>query len=719
MTTLDRRHWQEFTRIPIDTLELDEARALLAARLGTNDPALTPYLAELAIGLDCWPLALEVAAAHIGSPDNLAHLTRTYIEEVKTYAIGDSSLDLPGYPRSLLAAINLCIDRLDDHAKNHRPTALARRMLTIASYFAQRDIPADLTYQCAVSTPDDALTDAAFDVPPPRRDPAAPATATRAALESVSIIDYATRPGPRIRPELITRIEINDIVQQIVRTRGDADRALETAALNMCNWIYHYVHEGDYLAARHLAQHGAHLLQHVGDSTVAPWEVAALAGNLAHLYRTAGQLDIAVEHLEYELDVLMRHRRSPSNVVQTAAMLLETLPRTVAPTERILKVCVELLDFLDDLDDLDKSVDPTTAASARLAALQALRILHRSENDLAARARYESLSERCRQALTDAPSDPRVQRFQLGTELDARFDGPATSGEIELARKIVELHDGTDPLGLMNDLAKLANAYTRVDQYNEAHSLLTDIRAIAEDHPDLSAGTPDTLLNIVLPLFIPMLDSRQPTPLPFIRDVLNTAAMFPLDGYDRYRHLVSTGLAFAAAGDHTAANHLNNLLSEQISPERPNHVQSITPILALRQLLDYWIECSATGTMPLVTTTRHASFGYGGHPGSPPTTFAMLAIPDDKYRAIHARNPIGSRCTLTIRSTEDGAPVFMVVRTGMGTPLCGITPIIHQDYLRTRPFHSVVIRPKSRTRVGAETGTIQRISEGIPAIVVR
>jgi hypothetical protein len=170
-------------------------------------------------------------------------------------------------------------------------------MLTITSYFAQRDIPADLTYQCAVSTPEGALADAAFDVPPPRRDPGAPATATRAALESVSILDYANRPGPRIRPELVIRIEINDIVQQIVRTRGDTNRALETTALNMCNWIYHYVHDGDYLAARHLAQHGAHLLEHAGDSSVAPWEVAALAGNLAHIYRSAGQLDSAIEHL--------------------------------------------------------------------------------------------------------------------------------------------------------------------------------------------------------------------------------------------------------------------------------------------------------------------------------------------------------------------------------------------------------------------------------------
>jgi hypothetical protein len=270
--------------------------------------------------------------------------------------------------------------------------------------------------------------------------------------------------------------------------------------------------------------------------------------------------------LDYELDVLMRHRRSPSNVAQTAGMLLETLPRTAAPTERILQVCVELLDFLDDLGE---SVDPTIAAGARLAALQALHILHRSDNNPAARAKYDALSERCHRALTDTPANPHLQRFQLGSELNARFDCSATSGEIELARTIVELHDGSDPLGLMNDLAKLANAYTRADQHDDAHALLTDIRAIAEAHPGLSAGAPETLLNMVLPLLLPMLDSHEPTPLPFICEVLDTAAMFPLDGYDRYRHMVAAGLAFAAAGELTAAHNLNNLLSKQNPPERP------------------------------------------------------------------------------------------------------------------------------------------------------
>ncbi|MEU1950794.1 NB-ARC domain-containing protein [Nocardia rhamnosiphila] len=717
VTTLDRRHWQEFAPVPIGALERDEARELLAVRLGTDDPALSPYLDNLAIALDRWPLALEVAAAHIGSSDDLARMTGTYIEEVKTYAIGDGSLDLPGYPRSLLAAIDLCIDRLDRRATHHHPTALARRMLTIASYFAQHDIPADLTYQCAVSTPADALADAEFDVPPPRRDPAAPATAARAALESVSILDYATRPGPGIRPELVTRIEINDIVQQIVRTRGDADNALETTAIGICNWIYHYVHDGDYLAARHLAQHGAHLLEHAGDSSVAPWEVAALAGTLAHLYRSAGQLDIAIEHLDYELDLLMRHQRSPSNVVQTQAMLLEMLPRTPAPTERILQVCLEMLDFLDDLENIGEPVDATTAARARLSALQALRILYRSNGDPAARAEYNALSERCLQALTDVPSDPRLERVRLGVELDTRFDDSATSGEIELARTIVELHDGTDPLGLMTDLARLAHAYTRADQYNDAHSLLTEIQAIANGHPGLSVGTPDTLLNTVSPLMLPMLDSHQPTSLPFIHDVLKTAAIFPLDGYDHYRHMVYTGLSFIAAGDLTAARHLNSMLSERHPPERPNHVQSTAPILALRHLLDYWVECSNAGTAPSVTTPRHAGFAYGGQPGGPSTIFAMLTVPDDTYRVIHALNPADGHCTITIRSTDNGIPLFMVLRNSTGAPLCGITAIFHQEFLRKHPFHAVVIRPESRTRAGRETGTVQLISEGIPAIV--
>jgi hypothetical protein len=95
----------------------------------------------------------------------------------------------------------------------------------------------------------------------------------------------------------------------------------------------------------------------------------------------------------------------------------------------------------------------------------------------------------------------------------------------------------------------------------------------------------------------------------------------------------------------------------------------------------------------------------------------MLAIPDDKYRAIKARKPPYSRCGITIRSTADDAPLFMVLRTGTGTPLCGITPLTHQEYLRARSFQAVVVQPGSRTKVGMKTGTVQRITEGIPAIV--
>lgn len=88
-----------------------------------------------------------------------------------------------------------------------------------------------------------------------------------------------------------------------------------------------------------------------------------------------------------------------------------------------------------------------------------------------------------------------------------------------------------------------------------------------------------------------------------------------------------------------------------------------------------------------------------------------------QYRAIKAREPSHSRCVITIRSTGDGTPLFMVLRTAAGTPLCAITPLDHQEYLRARSFQAVVLQPGSRTKVGMKTGTVQRIIEGIPALV--
>ncbi|MBF6215965.1 hypothetical protein IU487_33745 [Nocardia puris] len=392
--------------------------------------------------------------------------------------------------------------------------------------------------------------------------------------------------------------------------------------------------------------------------------------------------------------------------------------RTPAPAERIMSRCVELLDVLDDLDELGESLDPTITVGARLAAHQALRILLRSEDDPATRAKYHSLSNRCRPDTSDLRSNPRLHRYQLGAELDARLDDPATSGEIELARRIIELHDGTDPPGLMTDLAKLAAAYTRADQHDNAHHVLADLRTLAHAQPHLSAGTPDELLNIAMRLLAPMLYSLPPQQLSLVRELLATAALFRLDDYDRFRHLVATGVLFTAEGDMTAAHHLNTLLTEQDPPARPNHVRSTTPVLMLRHLLAYRIECTTTTLTPLVAMTRHVKVGRGGSAGHPPTTYAILAVSDNDYQAVRLRVPTGTRTTITVRSADNGTPLFMVLRPPTGPPLCAIAPIAeHQAYLRTRQFHAVVITPLSRTTIGDETGAVQRITEGITAIV--
>lgn len=715
VTTLDQRGWQEFTRIGVDTFAPGEATELLRVRLAAT-PEHDHELDALAEGLGYWPLALEVAAAYIGSSQNLQHSAAAYLAEVKGYAIGDPTLELPGYPRSLLAAISMCIDRIDQRSATHRPAEVARRMLTVAAHFAQQNIPAEFTYQSALTTVDEALADAEHDKPALRRDAAAPPLAAQAVLQSVSIVDFDRRTGPRIQPEFQAIIEMNDIVQQIVRARGDATKALESTALQLSNWIYRYLQQGDYPSAMNLAQHGAHLLLHAGPAAEAPWEVASLAGNLAHMHQVSGSHDAAIRLLDFELAVLLRHQRSPLNVVQTAAALVQTLLVNNSPEHEILHVAESLLDFLEDNAGV---VESETAAKAVLAAEQVVAVLHRSAAWAGTpTALYDSLLARCADRLARTSSSPTVQREAKFRELQDHFDKlPPQQDEVDLALDYARLHGDDELVNALNAQAMVVNAYARAARFDEAMQELARLRARMDQDPFLVTGLPDRLLNTTIELLIPMLFCQPVVGLPLIFALLNTATEFPLEDFDAYRHRVATAAWCAASGDLMGAQQLADWFDHADPPELPHMVLALDPILALGYWVSYWVESKTAGREPVIIDPDAIAVGRAITPDGETRRSALIAVEDRLYQEVRSRSIRSAKLVVSCSPLGNSKPLFMVLRASDGSPICGISTA-KSNPLHRHEFDLVILRTSNEPLSSPVNGLGYAVDSRIHADVV-
>jgi len=284
------------TTIAVTAMDTGQAVELLTHRLGPlseNSRAQKKLLEQLAAKMERWPLALELAASYIhGSGLGIEGIPE-YLRRLKLRSLDDYRSIPPDYPRTLVQAIALCLERINEQANRpeHQgiPAAVALTVIKLAAYMASQRIPVYLLASVPMIDPDVSgfrgMQPVVVDAPN------CPATEIVATLRAQSLVAFdEPLPGDGVNDD--TRfdqtISINAILQEVIR--GWLDHSLHThEALDRLAWHTERWMKAAFELCAHsraliLTAHAEAIDTHAARLGVQTDYVAYLRGNLASLY---------------------------------------------------------------------------------------------------------------------------------------------------------------------------------------------------------------------------------------------------------------------------------------------------------------------------------------------------------------------------------------------------------------------------------------------------
>lgn len=315
VTTLDSaRPPQGDTRVEVGGMPAAQAVDLLTRRLapeGPDGPQLS-QLARLARELEGWPLALELAGAYLHRGGYGADGVPEYLERLKLPSLGHRESVPRGYPRTLIAAVELCLEKITQAAGQPEEDGgwaamVAMGVLRVAAYMSSRRIPVYLAISVPAFDPDD---DEAFRglTPVVADSPDRPPAEAVGMLRSYSL----AAPDERLPPypgedagssRYNYTITINSVLQEVMRARHASDPytplVIDRLAWHTERWMKAAFELGAHERALALAAHAAAIEEHASSLNLTTDFIAFLRGNLA-----------AVEFRQHKKDRVIRLLRS-------------------------------------------------------------------------------------------------------------------------------------------------------------------------------------------------------------------------------------------------------------------------------------------------------------------------------------------------------------------------------------------------------------------------
>jgi len=211
-TSVDSTRWSRWQPIGATEMSDDEATALLLARLAVQDAdqASKECAERLVRHLGRWPLAIELAAAHLTRSGHGLDDSDGYLDRLRVRVLGDSALIPPDYAShpSLLAAVDVALEELDRYEDAHL-SVTGRALLEAATFF-----PESVSMHLVATT---AATARAELTAPELPDPIEVDDACTP-LHATALARRSTATG-----ELADRLHTNEVVLHLMRTRLDQD----------------------------------------------------------------------------------------------------------------------------------------------------------------------------------------------------------------------------------------------------------------------------------------------------------------------------------------------------------------------------------------------------------------------------------------------------------------------------------------------------------------
>lgn len=295
------------SQVGVEGMTVPQAVELLRRRLapaGEPDGPQLKQLVRLARELEGWPLALELASSYLhGSGLGIGGIPE-YLRRLMLCSLGDPDSVPSDYPRTLIQAIDLCVQRIRKKAeaqdfRDGWAPIKALGVLRIAAYVASRQIPVYLV----LSVPEiDLNGEEAFLGPNPivADHPDYPPAEVVRTLRAQSLVAIDERlPPSRSNCEDDLQydytISINSVLQEVMRSKFDNDSAtgfiIDRLAWHTERWMKAALELGAQERVQTLATHAAALEGHAARLNLKSDFIAYLRGNLAsiHILRNANE----------------------------------------------------------------------------------------------------------------------------------------------------------------------------------------------------------------------------------------------------------------------------------------------------------------------------------------------------------------------------------------------------------------------------------------------
>ncbi|TQF04394.1 hypothetical protein E6W39_21935 [Kitasatospora acidiphila] len=444
VTSLSRSWRGVHEHIETEALLAEEALQLLVLRLELDATQAVQHrsdLVELVEALGRWPLAIELAAGYLVTCGIDPTRIGEYRSRLLSSALDDDKALPVGYPKTLVAAVNLSLERLHTGARD-RPEVLGgcSGLLSALCYFAPQRIPLHLAFASAF-VPSEALRHS----------------------KSVVLIDEASSPLREILRELFgvsfvrpdaplpvgqdqvpvpgsdDTLSMNTVLQLILRRlfeqQADPGAVLQQAATHTNAWLCTAVDHRQSERAWELAQHATVLAGHLERLEVITSHTALLLGNLAGFHHDHGRYDHARNLLEQELAWLTASPDREDLIAAQARIRLASLFELTDAADASEQICRQLTHVLNYLTALPSEHQ-----------LRAVRLVTESVLILQIRSRraprhqeLESLLERFQLLAAQLPQSPQIRvMYQTAAVGQLMEEGQAREAE-QAAAAILDL----------------------------------------------------------------------------------------------------------------------------------------------------------------------------------------------------------------------------------------------------------------------------------------
>lgn len=314
----------------IGVMNPEEAVELLGRRLNLKDEDVRQFgaaLHRLAAGLSYWPLALELASGYLSSCGIGLENVDDYLQRLKIRSLADSDSLPPSYPRTLAAALFLCLDQLiqrisECNNRDYRPY-FAFNTIMNAAFVASRQIPIHMLAAAIVSDPDHEQVLGPVLLDPTEFNLGEVIRELRR-FSLVSYDDNLPAVGALELADADRTITTNSIVQELIRIHAESDDSMPSNLDRLANHVERWLQAAFELnlleRASIISIHANTFADHLQRLNVRGKNIPLFYGNLAAICRAGGEYRRAEHLLRMELHHL-KQESEPNDLLAVQAEL--------------------------------------------------------------------------------------------------------------------------------------------------------------------------------------------------------------------------------------------------------------------------------------------------------------------------------------------------------------------------------------------------------------